>query len=100
MIVLDISVDEVALDTVDPSDFVYAYRGRVVDQDDETERGRTLGRFTLQYVDMGATMDAGQDIFEMFDATSQTLTEVYEGRPGGPQTIDGEIRGRRQPRGA
>jgi len=79
MILLDISVDEVALDFVDPIDFVYAYRGRVVDQDDATERRRTIGRFELRYVDIGAAMDAEQDIFEIFEATSETLTEVYEG---------------------
>jgi GNAT superfamily N-acetyltransferase len=60
------------LDGEEPSEYLYLTRGKIVALDEYGKKMST-GRFQVYYVDVGAALNAGTDIFDVFDSHSSTV---------------------------
>ena len=67
---------EFFLTTDDPLDYIYPIGGRILKIDDENEV--LVGKFRLLYIDIASAMDERfTDIFQIFDAYSETTADYY-----------------------
>lgn len=70
--VLEIEKSEELLEEDDPEFYLYETSGAVLDMH-ENGRRPTAGRFTVYYVDVCAALNAGADVYDVFDVHATTL---------------------------
>ena len=59
---------------LEPSDMIYDYKGTIIGIDDEEEE-HTVGAFRAYYVDIERAKNNDEDVFDVFDEHSQTMTD-------------------------
>jgi hypothetical protein len=74
-----------SLESNDPLDYVYSTHGKIV-ATDESDKVTDAGRFHLYYLDVGAALNAGGSIFDLFDSRSSTVD--YFEAIFDPRTLD------------
>jgi GNAT superfamily N-acetyltransferase len=78
MIINDYSVylewdkDEASLSYNDPSDFMYEANGRVIVFGDNDKK-IIIGKFRTCYINVGAIMEQGESIYDVFDTYAETV---------------------------
>jgi GNAT superfamily N-acetyltransferase len=69
---LESNGDEASLEIGDPSDFIYVTTGEIVGTD-EAQQKICMGKFSLSYIDVEATINAREcSVFDVFDSSQET----------------------------
>lgn len=74
-----------SLDGEEPSEYLYLTRGKIVALDDNGKKV-SVGRFQIYYIDVGAALNAGTDVFDVFDSHASTadfFDAIFD-----PETLD------------
>lgn len=74
-----------SLESREPSEHLYTTRGEVI-AFDEDETKVTAGRFKAFYIDVGAALNTGTDVFDVFDSHASTVDfyrAIFD-----PETLD------------
>lgn len=74
-----------ALEAEEPSEHLYFTRGKIFALDNNG-RKVSAGRFQIYYVDIGAALNAGTDVFDVFDSHTSTV-DFFEAIFD-PETLD------------
>lgn len=82
---LEFNEGEIALNCNEPQQYVYSTTGAIVCTD-RNEKKTVAGRFHLYYVDVGAALNAGESIYDVFDSYAETFD--YYGAIFNPRTLD------------
>ena len=61
----------------DPGDYIYPICGRIAKMDDD-ESDILVGKFRLYYVDVASAINTGIDVFDIFDAHSDSTADYYD----------------------
>lgn len=78
-LIFHVKSSQFLLSADDPNDYVYSISGRIVEFADEEEDDILVGKFRLYYVDITSAINTGfTDVFEIFDAHSDSTVDYYE----------------------
>ena len=61
----------------DPGDYIYPICGRIAKMDDD-ESDILVGKFRQYYVDIASAINTGIDVFDIFDAHSDSTADYYD----------------------